>query len=608
MTTTPDTSALPLQKYLEELHANLQFETDGEVASYIPELTRADPEAFGIVLVTVDGETYEVGQVDMPFTIQSISKALVYGIAVMDNGLEAVFQKVGVEPSGEAFNSISLEPENGRPMNPMINAGAIATTGLVSGETPDERLGHILAAFEKYVGHTVEVDQAVYQSEKDTGHRNRAISHLLRNADILSGDPEEVLDIYFKQCSINVTAKDLAMMGACLANNGVNPKTGATALDPQYVEKVTSVMSTCGMYDFSGNWAFDVGLPAKSGVGGGIMAVLPGQFGLGVFSPRLDSRGNSTRGIKVCTAVSKDFGLHMFKVARGLSSSVIRVAYDATTVNSRRLRGVEETDVLAKHGQSIQVYELQGELTFGSTDSVVRTVSQHLETLPYLILDFKRVTDIDVASAKLLQRICSNTAKDSKALFLSSTQHLPFFRRHLARFLDIDEMLQFVDLDHALEWCENQLIETHLGPAARPENVPLSKQYLVWDFNGEELKELEEICHERQYVAGEVIFEAGTQGESFYFVTSGLISSEIKTKDKKDLRLVSMSPGMSIGEFALVTHDSRSTNCRAIVNSSCLEVFFNDLNEKMKNRLLVNLARELARRLTKDTREMAVIG
>ncbi|MGV6816576.1 MAG: glutaminase A [Thiotrichales bacterium] len=608
MTTNSSMSTLPLQQYLNELHANLQFEIDGEVASYIPELTRVDPEAFGIVLVTVDGAIYEVGQVDMTFTIQSISKAIVYGIALMDKGLEGVFEKVGVEPSGEAFNSISLESESGRPMNPMINAGAIATTGLVAGDTAKDRLNHILSEFEKYTGHPVEIDAEVYQSEKETGHRNRAISHLLRNADILSGDPEEVLDIYFKQCSINVTAKDLALMGACLANNGVNPKTGETALDPQYVEKVTSVMSTCGMYDYSGNWAFNVGLPAKSGVGGGIMAVLPGQFGLGVFSPRLDARGNSTRGIKVCTALSRDFGLHMLKATRGLSSSVIRVTYDATTVNSNRLRDTEETQILEQHGKNIRVYELQGQLIFSAADSIVRTLNEDLGSSPYLILDFKRVVDMDIASIKLLQQLCSVAARQNKKLFLSATQHLQPFRHHLAKFVDIDDMLKFVDLDHALEWCENSLIADLLHTDSESGETPLSKQYLLADFSDEEIRELENIGHQRTYSAGETIFKAGEKGESFFLVTSGLVSSEITTQEGKRLRLVSMSPGMSIGEFALVTNNPRSTNCTAIVDTTCIEVLFKDIEPDMKSRLLVNLARELARRLTKDARELAVIG
>ena len=391
----------PMQRYLEDLHARLAGLSEGEVASYIPELTLSDPDWFGIALVTVDGNVYQVGDARQPFTVQSISKAFVYGIALEDNGIDEVFRKVGVEPSGEAFNSISLEPDTGRPLNPMINAGAIATTGLVRGDDADQRFSRILGRFERYTGRAVSLNEAVYRSERDTGHRNRAIAHLLRNADILSGAPEDVLDVYFKQCSINVTARDLALMGACLANGGVNPITGVVALDKRYVEKVLSVMSTCGMYDYSGNWIFSVGMPAKSGVGGGIMAVLPGQFGLGVFSPPLDAKGNSVRGIRVCEELSKDFGLHLFKVARATSSSVLRVSYDVSEIGSKRVRQEDERAVLQEHGYRVRSYELQGELVFGSTESVIKTISESLDRTEYVIMDFRRVVDLDSASIRL---------------------------------------------------------------------------------------------------------------------------------------------------------------------------------------------------------------
>ncbi|MGD8673366.1 MAG: glutaminase A, partial [Thiogranum sp.] len=289
----------PLQQYLESLHANLKDCNAGEVASYIPELLRVNHDGFGIAIATVDGHVYQVGDSQEPFTIQSISKAFVYGLALEDNGIETMAARVDVEPSGEAFNSISLRPDTGRPLNPMINAGAIATAAMVEGDKPESKLQRILASFGRYIGHPIKIDEQVFRSEKETGHRNRAIAHLLRSFEILKDPPEGILDVYFQQCSMLVSCRDLAVMGACLANNGVNPITGVRALKTEYVPKVLSVMGTCGMYDYSGNWVYTVGMPAKSGVGGGIVAVLPGQLGLAVFSPRLDERGNSVRGIKV---------------------------------------------------------------------------------------------------------------------------------------------------------------------------------------------------------------------------------------------------------------------------------------------------------------------
>ena len=304
--------ASPLRAFLRDLHVKYQGLRDGAVADYIPELTKADPDWFGVCLVTVDGQRFEFGDAEQLFTIQSISKPFVYGMALEAHGREKTLTKIGVEPSGDAFNSIELEARTHRPHNPMINAGAIAAASLVPGDGPAERLNHVLDIFGRYVGHEVGVDMAVFTSERATGHRNRAIAHLLRNFGIIDERLEESLDLYFKQCSILVNCQDLAMMAATLANGGVNPISGARAIAPEYVRDLLSLMYTCGMYDFAGEWAYRIGLPAKSGVGGGIIAVVPGQAGIGVFSPPLDERGNSVRGIRVFEELSQRFGLHIF--------------------------------------------------------------------------------------------------------------------------------------------------------------------------------------------------------------------------------------------------------------------------------------------------------
>jgi len=305
-------AASPLRAFLRDLHARYQGLRDGKVADYIPELTKADPNWFGLCLVTADGQRFEFGDIEQTFTIQSISKPFVYGMALTDLGREATLAKISVEPSGDAFNSIELEAGTHRPHNPMINAGAIAAASLVTGEGPADRLNHVLDTFARYIGHPVGVDMAVFTSERATGHRNRAIAHLMRNFDIIDERIEEALDLYFKQCSILVTCRDLAMMAATLANGGVHPLTKERAVPAEYVRDILSLMYTCGMYDFAGEWAYRIGLPAKSGVGGGIIAVVPGQAGIAVFSPPLDARGNSVRGIRVCEELSQRFGLHIF--------------------------------------------------------------------------------------------------------------------------------------------------------------------------------------------------------------------------------------------------------------------------------------------------------
>jgi len=309
---TMKSAASPCRTMLRELHDKYHDESSGKVADYIPELATADPTGFGIAIVTAQGDVYEVGDAARKFTIQSISKPFVYGLALEERGRDYVLSKVGVEPSGDAFNAIVLDQVSNRPFNPMVNAGAIATADLIPGKDITDRLKRMLKMFSRYVGHDVSVDSSVFLSERATGHRNRAIAHLMLNFGMITDKVDETLELYFQQCSVEVTAKDLAVMGATLANGGVNPLTGERAIDARYIRDVLSVMYTCGMYDYSGEWAYRIGLPSKSGGGGGIVSVVPGEIGIGVYSPLLDQKGNSVRGIKVCEELADRLQLHAF--------------------------------------------------------------------------------------------------------------------------------------------------------------------------------------------------------------------------------------------------------------------------------------------------------
>jgi glutaminase len=334
---------------------------EGEVATYIPELAKANPDWFAICLATNDGHLYEIGDSEQPFTIQSISQPFVYGLALEDRSRDAVLRRIGVEPTGDAFNAISLESGSGRPLNPMINAGAIAASSMVAGHSPDDARARLLAVLSTYAGRPLAVDEAVYESERSTGHRNRAIGHRLRNFDIVTADPESALDLYLRQCSVAVTCRDLAFMAATLANGGVHPRSGERAIREDLVADVLSVMTTCGMYDFAGEWVYRVGMPAKSEVGGGILAVLPGQFGVGFFSPRRDVRGNSVRGVAVCRDWSRDFGLHFLRTTR-LSRAVVCSAYGLRSIRSKTRRPESDRKRLESIGDRAAVYELQGDL------------------------------------------------------------------------------------------------------------------------------------------------------------------------------------------------------------------------------------------------------
>jgi len=319
-------AAAPLRQTLARLHEQLAEVDEGAVADYIPELAKANPDWFGISIVTADGQSFDVGDHQQAFSIQSVSKPFVFGLALEDHGREDVLAHVGVEPTGEAFNAIVLDECSNRPFNPMVNAGAIATADLVAGRDFPERVSRLLAMFSRYVGRDVYVDNAVFMSERTTGHRNRAIAHLMRNFGMVGERFEDSLELYFQQCSVLVSCHDLAVMGATLANGGVNPITGQRAISAEYVKDLLSIMLTCGMYDFAGEWAFRVGIPAKSGVAGGVVAVVPGKLGIGVFSPRLDVKGNSVRGVRVCRELSQRFGLHAFECSAVADSLAAELA------------------------------------------------------------------------------------------------------------------------------------------------------------------------------------------------------------------------------------------------------------------------------------------
>ena len=301
-----------LQGTLEELHARYLPLTDGQVAGYIPELQRANPDDFGICIATAEGAVFEIGDCDRPFTIQSISKPFTFGMAIEEFGSDAVAKYVGLEPSGDVFNSIALQSGSNRPHNPMINAGAITVTAMLHARYGESTFDRVLSRFSAASGRSLRIDEAVFESERRTGHRNRAIAHLLLNFGLVHDQAEQALDVYFKQCSILVTCRDLAMMGAMLANMGRNPLTGEQVFEVPSVKGILSIMFTCGMYDYSGEWAYRVGVPAKSGVGGGVIAVVNRQLGIATYSPRLDAHGNSARGIEVCAELAARFGLHAF--------------------------------------------------------------------------------------------------------------------------------------------------------------------------------------------------------------------------------------------------------------------------------------------------------
>jgi len=302
------------------LYDQFKGNVSGNLADYIPELAKVAPDQFGVAMTSNQGKTVWIGDASAPFTIQSVSKALTFALLLERVGREETYRYVGVQPMAEPFNAITLNPASNRPFNPMVNTGAIAVAGRLRQTLGPNAFDEVLETFGRAAGRALDVDEQVFRSERETGHRNRAIGHLLRAVGVFDVPVEEALDLYFRQCSIRVTAIDLSIMGATFANLGVNPVTRKEVLGLDPVRDTLSTMFTCGMYDGAGDWSCKVGLPAKSGVGGGILAVVNRQLGIGVFSPKLDAVGNSVRGQLCCAALSRELGLHAFDMSNMGSS------------------------------------------------------------------------------------------------------------------------------------------------------------------------------------------------------------------------------------------------------------------------------------------------
>lgn len=287
----------------------------GHVATYIPELANASEDSLGICIMDRSGAAITAGETDCLFTLQSISKVFTLMLALIDHGEAVVFSKVGMEPTGDDFNSmLKLElVEPGIPFNPLINAGAIAISSLIGGDTPEKQIERALAFFRDIADNpSLAINQAVFQSESDTAHRNRSLAYFLKDNGVLDGEVDDILRVYFSHCSIEVSCKDLARMALVLAYDGVDPIRNKRLIPRRYVQIAKTFMITCGMYNASGEFAMNVGLPAKSGVSGGILTIVPGRYGIGVVGPALNRKGNSTAGVHLLETLSREFDWSLF--------------------------------------------------------------------------------------------------------------------------------------------------------------------------------------------------------------------------------------------------------------------------------------------------------
>jgi len=600
------TSKPPLLRFLEACHANYAAETGGAVADYIPELGKADPSHFGISLATIDGHVYEVGDTAIPFTIQSMSKPFVFALALDTLGAARVESAIGVEPSGDAFNSIRLNADN-HPFNPMVNAGAIACSGLIHEAKGAGAFEYIRQALGRFAGRELGLDQAVYASESATGDRNRAIGYLLRNSDVIKDNVGEVLDVYFRQCSIQVTARDIAIMAATLANRGINPVTGEQVTTPYAISRTLSVMTSSGMYDYAGEWIYRVGVPAKSGVGGGILAALPARLGLGSYSPRLDRHGNSVRGIKVCEALSSHYDLHMLNRSDNARNSII-ADYNIGSSASRRSRRPHEQRILAAHHHDVRVIELAGTLTFANIDYVSRQLASGPRP-NFVIFDLRRVAAVTRAASRLLVEGFRELATFDVTAILSGVERGSAHWNAIGEWAEgISSLRDFYLLDTAIEWAEDQIVYRHGGAIDSAEVTELFEQALLAGLAADQLEQLAALGTIRSYRPGERIIGAAEAATSLFFLRSGVVHVMLPN----GVRLATITAGMVFGEMALLEH-RRSADVIADVASTALEVpldefqRFREQHPQTGERIMRNLAQLLADRLVIANTKMSLL-
>ncbi|MCS3730317.1 glutaminase [Bradyrhizobium betae] len=504
---------------------------------------------------------------------------------------------IGVEPSGEAFNSIRLTNDN-RPFNPMVNAGAIACSGLIYAVDGKGAFERVRSKLGQFAGRELGVDEAVHASETATGNRNRAIAWLLRNYAVLPDDVDAVLDVYFRQCAILVTARDLAVMAATLANRGINPVTGVQVITPHVVARTLSVMTSSGMYDYAGEWTYRVGIPAKSAVGGGIVAALPSQLGLGNFSPLLDNHFNSARGLKVCEALSARFDLHMLNRNADVRSSIM-ADYDIYGISSRRSRQPREQQTLDERHSDIRVLELVGAMNFGTIDYVTRRLASEPPNAPLLIIDFRRVPDITAAGAELLGETLTALGNADITTILSGFEETSAVWAAIsARTADPRRLLRFALLDDAIEWAEDQVIYRFGGFTDVKESSHLGEQALLAELDTGEIAAIISLSTTRRYAAGQRIIAAGEPANSLFFLQSGMVSVKLRS----GVRLASLGPGMAFGEMAML-EQSRSADVFADTPVACLELpldsfaDYRRVHPEASLKIMRNLAAILARRL-----------
>jgi len=515
---------------------------------------------------------------------------------------------VDVEPSGEAFNSISLDPSTGRPRNPMINAGAIAVTGMLGGSPEAPRFDRILQAFSRFAARNLDWDEEVYRSESSTGFRNRAIANMLRSFDHLSDPVDAAVEDYFRQCSIRVTCRDLAVMASTLARNGTNPLTGEVVVGATSVERTLSVMSTCGMYDYSGTWMYEVGIPAKSGVGGGVIGVLPGQFGFAAFSPLLDVKGNSVRGVAAFRELSRILDLHLLRVP-AVSAHAIRRSYLLAEVAATRGRPAADNERLADLGRRVLIVELQGDLLAASLERLVRTVDDHGTAIETVVVDLRRAGTSDGSTAGLLRGLARDVHERGQELFVAD----PSASIDPATF-EGTEAVVTTSLDDALLRCEEALLGSNGGHDPETGVLDAGDFELTRELGDHERARLLPRLTRTHVPAGTAIIEEGTDAEALYLLAAGVVRvSASERPGGQERRISDLYPGVVFGELGVLQRARRSATVRAVTDAVCYVLPREELmhlrstDHLIYTRIIEHLLVSSAERLGRTSQEVTML-
>lgn len=635
----------PLHRYLADTIENLRPLTAGTVNPVTETATQPDIHKFGITLTTVNGHQYSSGDADHKFAIQSIAKVFAYGLALDDLGPTVVGKKIDVEPSGDPFNEISLQHGSGRPANPMINAGAIATVGLIKGRGGVDRISRISRTMDLAAEGSpgqLEINRTVFHAENIAGHRNRALAWLLRSFDIIDSDPEPVVQDYFLECSTDVTTENLSMMAATLANKGVNPVTGKEVFSEETTRQVLGVMMTCGMYDAAGNWMIDIGLPAKSGVDGGIMVVVPGQLGIGVYSAPLDDHGNSVRGAAAIRLVTRDLGLH-YAEASPLGGSTLRAHYSLADASLGVVRSTELSKITSKFGERCQILEVSGDLGFAETETMARTIVELEDDVSMVVIDFQGVDDFGRAAILMLAGLTSQwRAAGKDIIFIDWGESLV---EHILEFVDVHELelpdprekakaasagqldlpwdddtltaeisgefRLFDNRSAALEWAELRLAQRYARQVLHTDDEPREPGTApVFDFLADrDVNVLADYMERRSYPAGTVIRRVGQPFGGIYFIRSGRVELAAEGQGDARYRHVYLSPGSTFGEFALSSTGRQLTTIRAVDDVEVLVLSARSIakveqsDPQLAIRLWTAIAREAYTVLEQSSRE-----